>query len=84
MEASDQNTEVRNWDRVAVSLTYRDVVEILYFIYQNGYLSYKYHEHIHELNFNLEVLMDNFVPGWQVADLEKLVKEASKEVGPLQ
>lgn len=85
-QTKDRDAEVslhsspRNWDRVALSLTYKQVVEILYFIYMNGFLSYEFHDPIHDLKWQCEVLMDNFVPGWQVSDLEKLVKEARSDV----
>lgn len=61
------------WYREAYTLTYRDVLELVYFFYKNGMISREFHDHVHALNFNFEVILDAFIPGWTPQDLDEIV-----------
>jgi len=60
-------------------LNLRDIVELVYFFQQNGYISRELHDHVHGLNFNFSVVMDEHYPNWTPADLERIVKEVRGE-----
>ena len=61
------------------TMNLREIVELLYFFYQTGYISREFHDPVHALKFELEIILDRAVPGWQPSDLAKLVKEARGE-----
>jgi hypothetical protein len=54
-------------------------VELVYFLFQTGYISREFHDPVHELNFEFQVILDKLFPGWTVDDLPKMVKEARNE-----
>jgi hypothetical protein len=67
------------WETKYCELNAKQIVELLNFFYDTGYISREFHDPVHELKFNLEVILDKLVPGWSPEDLKKLVKEARGE-----
>lgn len=62
-----------------VHLDKKDIVELLYFFFKMGWISYEQHEHIHDISWRLKVEMDILYPNWEPNDLERLVKEVRNE-----
>lgn len=54
-------------------LSLLDVAELVYFLYNNGYISHDMHERIHELNFDWKFILDEHFPGWSPIDLIDIV-----------
>lgn len=78
-EESAHSQSRRDWDIKPYSLSYREIVEILYYIYQSGYLSREFHDPLYDLKFELEAQLDKFVPNWTPETLSELVKEAREK-----
>jgi hypothetical protein len=57
------------------TLSYGDVIELLYFVFESGWFSQDDHERIHELTWDWKVILDQKMPGWTVENLRELVKE---------
>ena len=65
----------KGFNEPVYTLTYADVIELLGFMFDIGYISYEHHERIHELIWEWKVMLDNREPRWTPTSLKELVKE---------
>jgi len=61
--------------KLTCHLSKRGVVELLYFLFEVGWISHEDHDYVHEFMWLLKIEMDSLYPNWQPSDLKNLVKE---------
>jgi hypothetical protein len=62
-----------SYDEPVSTLSKRDIAELVYFVFQLGFIHQSDHERVHELIFNWKCIMDDISPGWSPNDLKEIV-----------
>lgn len=62
-----------------LNLTKRDIVELLRFYFDVGWISYEDYDRIHDFIWTLKIEMDMLYPKWEPKDLARICKELKGE-----
>lgn len=64
-----------DYSKGVLTLSIRGAMELLYYIFDMGYISHETHEPIHDLFWELKVIADKVDPSWTPDNLAEIVKK---------